>query len=103
MRAKRLEDLPEHLRAEIEALEKMSDDDIDTSDIPEILDWSTAVLGKFARPVKRQITLRIDADLIDYFEQSGSGYQTRINAALREWVMNQQKRKKSAPAEPALP
>ncbi|WP_223861351.1 BrnA antitoxin family protein [Geminicoccus harenae] len=86
------------LQAEIKALEKMSDDDIDTSDIPEALDWSDAVRGKFVRPVKRQITLRLDADLIDYFEKEGKGYQTRINAALREWVTSQQKRKKTEPA-----
>ena len=41
-----------------------SDDGIDTSDIPEILDWSDAKRGMFYRPVKQQITLRVDADVV---------------------------------------
>ena len=98
MRKGHLRPLSPELQAEIEALEMMSDDDIDTSDIPEVLDWADAVRGKFVRPVKRQITLRLDADLIDYFEKEGKGYQTRINAALREWITSQQKRKKTEPA-----
>lgn len=38
--------------AELKALIKMQDEDIDTSDIPEITDWTNAVPGKFYRPVK---------------------------------------------------
>ncbi|MBU8542978.1 MULTISPECIES: BrnA antitoxin family protein [Roseomonadaceae] len=58
----------------------------DTSDMPEVTDWSAAERGRFWRPVKRQVTLRLDADLLDYFARDGAGYQTRLNAALREWV-----------------
>lgn len=58
----------------------------DTSDMPEVADWSAAERGRFWRPVKRQVTLRLDADLLDYFARDGAGYQTRLNAALREWV-----------------
>ena len=74
------------LAAELRALEAMPDAEIDTSDIPIAGDWSGAARGKFYRPVKRQITLRLDADLVDFFEAQGKGYQTRINEALREWV-----------------
>ena len=63
-----------------------SDKDIDTSDIPEIEDFSGAVRGRFYRPVKQQITLRIDADLLAWFRSLGDKYQTRINAALREYM-----------------
>ena len=42
--------------------------DIDTSDIPEIADWSGAVFGKFYRPAKQQVTLRIDADVLAWFK-----------------------------------
>lgn len=59
---------------------------IDTSEIPEVADWSGAERGRFYRPVKQQITLRIDADLIAWFKTQGNKYQTRINAALREYV-----------------
>ncbi|QYU66707.1 BrnA antitoxin family protein [Leptolyngbya sp. 15MV] len=76
------------MEARIRALAAMPDETIDTSDIPEVLDWSDAVRGRFYRPVKRQLTLRLDADVVDFFEASGQGYQTRINAALREWVMH---------------
>ncbi|MDE0672587.1 MAG: BrnA antitoxin family protein [Caldilineaceae bacterium] len=62
---------------------------IDTTDAPEILDWSDARRGVFHRPVKQQITLRIDADIIAWFKaraRKGRGYQTDINGALREHV-----------------
>ena len=79
----------EALLAEFDAL---TDDQIDTSDIPEITDWSGAKRGLFYRPIKQQITLRLDADLIAWFKQqsqteNGGGYQTHINRALREYVV----------------
>ena len=75
--------------AELEALEALPDDQIDTSDIPEILTWSDAKRGLFYRPVKQQITLRLDADLVAWFKRHapvGRGYQTEINRALRRHV-----------------
>lgn len=73
-------------RAELAALEAMSEDAIDTREMPEIRDWAGAERGRFYRPLKRQITLRLDADVVDFFERGGKGYQTRINEALRVWV-----------------
>ena len=76
-------------QAEIEALAALPDDHIDTRDIPEVHDWSGARRGLFFRPVKQQLTLRIDADVIAWFKRHtphGEGYQTRINRALREYV-----------------
>jgi uncharacterized protein (DUF4415 family) len=76
-------------QAEIEALAALSDDEIDTSDIPEVRDWSGAKRGMFYRPIKRQLTLRIDADIVEWFKEralDGKGYQTSINRALREYV-----------------
>ena len=74
------------LAAELRDLEAMPDAEIDASDIPVVSDWTCAERGRFYRPVKRQITLRLDADLVDFFEAQGKGYQTRINEALRSWV-----------------
>lgn len=77
------------IRAQLERLATMSDDDIDFSDIPEKLDWSNAVRGKFYRPVKQQLTLRLDADVVHWFKTHAKGergYQTKINAALRRFV-----------------
>ena len=82
-------DLTAAERAELDALEALPDDQIDTSDIPETLDWSGAKRGLFYRPVKQQITLRLDADVVAWFKQQapgGRGYQTDINRALRSHV-----------------
>ena len=81
--------MTEKQRATLKALEELPDDRIDTSDIPEVLDWSNARRGVFYRPVKQQITLRLDADLIAWFKaraEGGRGYQTDINRALRRHV-----------------
>ena len=78
--------------AELGALARMSDRAIDTSDAPELPDWSGARRGLFYRPVKQQLTLRLDADVVAWFKRqatSEEGYQTRINRALREYVQGQ--------------
>ena len=84
-------ELTEQQKADLERLRNMPDEEIDTSDIPEILDWSNAKRGMFYRPVKQQITLRLDAELISWFKEQagegGRGYQTEINLALREHVV----------------
>ncbi len=90
---KDMRELPPEVQAQIRALESLPDDQIDTTDAPEILDWSDAKRGVFYRPVKQQITLRIDADVIAWFKaqaQGGRGYQTDINSALREHVQRTQ-------------
>ena len=76
-------------KRQLNALAALPDDRIDTQDIPEILDWSSSKRGVFYRPVKQQITLRIDADVIAWFKNivtDKKGYQTTINLALREYV-----------------
>jgi uncharacterized protein (DUF4415 family) len=78
--------------AELKSLAVLPDDAIDTSDAPQLLDWSDARRGLFYRPVKQQLTLRLDADVIAWFKQHTTpdeGYQTRINRALREYVQGQ--------------
>jgi uncharacterized protein (DUF4415 family) len=76
-------------KRELKNLSAMTDKDIDLSDIPEQLDWSGAKRGLFYRPIKQQLTLRLDADLVHWFKKSGTGYQTRINKALRDYVKKQ--------------
>lgn len=78
--------------AELQALAELPDDRIDTEDIPEMLDWSDTGRGLFYRLVKRQVTLRLDADVLAWFQQrasGGCGYQTEINRALRDHVRHQ--------------
>jgi uncharacterized protein (DUF4415 family) len=82
-------------RSELNSLAELRDDAIDTSDAPELLDWSGAKRGLFYRPVKQQLTLRLDADVVAWFKShtmSNEGYQTRINRALREYVTGQASR-----------
>jgi uncharacterized protein (DUF4415 family) len=75
---------PDSARAsEIRALRRMKDGEIDTTDIPPALDWSKAVVGKFYRPIKKPLTIRLDADVLAWLKGQGKGYQTRINALLR--------------------
>jgi uncharacterized protein (DUF4415 family) len=71
------------------ALAALPDDQIDTSDVPEVRDWKDAKRGLFYRPVKQQLTLRIDADVVSWFKDHTRGkerYQTNINHALREYM-----------------
>lgn len=91
MKKATLHKLTPEQQAELEALAKLPDEQIDTADIPEIQDWSQAERGVFYRPVKQQITLRLDADVIAWFKQQSQagqrrGYQTNINRVLREYV-----------------
>ncbi|HKS32594.1 MAG TPA: BrnA antitoxin family protein [Enterobacteriaceae bacterium] len=75
--------------AELAALAKKTDAEIDYSDIPATEDqqWSDAVRGKFFRPLKTQASVRIDADVMAWLKQPGKGYQTRLNAILREAML----------------
>lgn len=87
---------PEPLsREQIDRLEQVAalpDDRIDFSDIPDSdagYDVARRARGRFYRPVKKQTTLRVDADVLDWFKRrmpGGRGYQTAINQALREYV-----------------
>jgi uncharacterized protein (DUF4415 family) len=92
MRKGNPEPLTPELQAEADAISKIADEEIDTSEMPEVTDWSNAVRGAFYRPVKKPLSLRLDADIIDWFQREGSGYQTRMNAVLREYVEKQRGR-----------
>jgi uncharacterized protein (DUF4415 family) len=69
---------------ELAALARMPDDKIDLTDAPEVLEWRVAVVGKFYRPIKKPVTIRVDADVLAWLKRQGRGYQTRINKLLRE-------------------
>jgi uncharacterized protein (DUF4415 family) len=79
---------------ELKALAALPEDQINIRDVPEQQDWSGAQRGLFYRPVKKQLTLRLDADLVAWFKahaRKGEGYQTKINSALREYVTNHER------------
>ena len=71
-------------------LDAMQDDDIDLSDAPEITPemFARSVVrsGLKSPPNKKQITIRLDEDVLRWFRAQGAGYQTRINALLRAYM-----------------
>jgi uncharacterized protein (DUF4415 family) len=80
-------------KKELAALAALPEDKIDTREMPEVRDWSNAKRGLFYRPVKQQLTLRLDADVVAWFkEHAPKGYQTDINRALREHVERKARR-----------
>jgi len=84
--------LTEEERQAWESLKNMRDEDIDLSDIPEQTGGGWRRVSELVPAEnKQQITLRLDADLIAFFRATGRRYQSRINAALREYVTEQKK------------
>ncbi len=71
-------------------LQAMKDEEIDTSDIPE-LDDGFFENAELKLPPKKSITMRLDADVLDWFKSQGQGYQTRINQLLRKYMEAQER------------
>ncbi len=85
--------LTEDQEAQLLALENMPDDQVDTSDIPETLDWIGGWRGVFYQPGKRRFTLRLDSDVVEWFKfnaQDNRSYQADINRVLREHMQQSQ-------------
>jgi len=82
-------------QAELKALAKRSDSEIDCSDIPELDDdflqrsvlWKDVVRGDLYKPRKVTVTAKIDADIVEWLKRQGRGYQTRMNAILRRTML----------------
>jgi len=87
-------ELTREQKKELEVLASMPDEEIDYSDIPQA-NWKGSVVGKFYRPIKQTVTIRLDADVVDWLRHGGRGYQTRINNMLRS-VMDTQRKQKAA-------
>lgn len=70
----------------IEELSALSDDDIDYSDIPKLDEnfWKNARV-RYPSENKERLTVRFDADLVEWFKGQGRGYQTKMNAVLRSF------------------
>jgi len=75
-------------RRDIRANAAKKDEDIDFSDAPAVLDWSRAERGKFYRPPKKPVTIRLDSDVIDWLKSEGRGYQTKANWLLRTAMLH---------------
>jgi uncharacterized protein (DUF4415 family) len=68
----------------------MKDEDIDFTDIPRTTPemWAKGIVRKGLRttPPKKQLTLRLDDEVVEFFKDQGAGYQTRINSLLKAYV-----------------
>ncbi|WP_019221595.1 BrnA antitoxin family protein [Bartonella senegalensis] len=76
-------------RVEIDELAAMPESAIDHSDIPPLGDafWKNAVRNPFYKPTKTVTTVRVDSDVLAWLKSQGKGYQTRINAILRDAML----------------
>jgi uncharacterized protein (DUF4415 family) len=90
MKGGSMKPLSTELEVELRALEAMPDSEIDTSDMPEVKDWSGARRGLFFKPVKQLHSLRIDNDVWAFYQAKGKGYQTHINDLLRAEMEREQ-------------
>jgi len=97
---KTMRTIPDSVLKELAALSGKSDEDIDYSDIPDASNqnWSGMVRGRFYRPVKQQLTVRIDADVLEWLKNDGEkGYQKRLNAILREAMLERRTSPRPSP------
>ncbi|OGQ91398.1 MAG: hypothetical protein A2289_21735 [Deltaproteobacteria bacterium RIFOXYA12_FULL_58_15] len=76
------------MRRELEDLANQTGEPVVDEDVPDIAQWNGFVRGKFYRPVKKPVTIRIDADVLAWFKSRGRKYQTRINQILRKHMLD---------------
>lgn len=87
--------IPIKSQTDFERLDKMKDEDIDLNDAPEITPemFAKAVVRRGLKPrTKKQVTLRIDSDVLEWYKKQGRGYQTKINLLLRAYMNEHQSR-----------
>src|SRR5881397_3543390 len=80
--------LTKEQKRDIRAIAAKRDEDIDFSDAPPVLDWRGAEIGKFYRPKKKPVTMRLDSDVIAWLKADGPGYQTKANWLLRHAMLH---------------
>ena len=83
---KTLPPLTKQERAQLKAVAAIPDENIDYSDAPSHPDTVWMKTAAQLPLTKKQITLRIDAEVLDFFKQTGKRYQSRMNAILRSYV-----------------
>ena len=93
----KLPSLSEERKGELRAMASLPDSEIDTSDIPVMTEvqWKNAPRRDLYRPVKKQITARVDADVLEWLKGKGEGYQTRLNSILRREMLAELRNKVS--------
>jgi uncharacterized protein (DUF4415 family) len=81
-------------KRDIRAIAAKRDEGLDFSDAPPVLDWSGAEIGKFYRPTKKPVTMRLDSDVIEWLKADGRGYQTKANGLLRHAMLHFKREKR---------
>jgi uncharacterized protein (DUF4415 family) len=83
-----MRNLTKQQKRDVRAIAAKKDEDIDFSDALPVLDWSAAAIGKFYRPEKKPVTMRLDSDVIAWLKAEGRGYQTKANWLLRHAMLH---------------
>jgi len=80
----------DELERQIAAASNVKDDEINTSDIQPLTDdsFKNAIFNPYYKPVKKQLTVRLDAVLIEWLKGQGKGYQTRLNDILKKAMID---------------
>ena len=73
-------------KARLDAVAAMPDEQIDYTDAPYLPDAVWMQAASQLPYAKQQITLRVDAEALDFFKHTGKRYQSRMNAVLRSYV-----------------
>jgi uncharacterized protein (DUF4415 family) len=84
-RNRRCGSMPKPSKTDFQRLAEMADEEIDTTEIPE-LDEAFFRTAELRLPSKKAVTIRLDSDVLEWFKAQGSGYQTRINQLLRHYM-----------------
>jgi len=83
-------------KTDLKRLDAMKDEDIDFSDLPEATPemFARGMVRRGLKPVirKKQLTVRMDSDVIEWFKNQGRGYQTKINSLLRAYMEEHRRR-----------
>jgi uncharacterized protein (DUF4415 family) len=91
----------EFIKSDLTRLDRLKDADIDYSDVPPLGDAFFERATVAWPPVKQQLTIRLDADVLNWLKANGRGYQTRINHILRAAMENKPPRRDRSNATPA--
>ena len=91
-----MKQLTKDQKRDVRAIAGKRDEDIDFSDAPAVVDWSKAEIGKFYRPTKKSVTIRLDSDVIAWLKAGGRGYQTKANWLLRQAMTHLTEGKRTA-------
>ncbi len=83
------DEIPKPTQADFDRLNAIKDENIDFTDIPELTEdfFANAKVGEFYHPKKKQVTVKIDTDILDWLKTDSKGYQAKLNSILRKSML----------------